>query len=241
MEAFSDRYYCVSVCLPGYCGIAGKQPRSFTTMDLAIDFASIIVLLQYRSAIIVAHDWGGMLAWTLASRFPSMVERLIIMNCPHPRLFIENVSIDQIIKSFYFLLFQLPYLPEIYIGSNGYDFIRRLVAFDRPIGSSFSNADIRIMQHHISQPGVLTNALNYYRYMFNATTADWAFYDKRIECPVLVLWGSNDAALRPDLNRNLSTVCPRSRLHVLQGSTHWISMDRPSEVNAEMRVFLNQK
>lgn len=239
---------CVAVTLPGYapssCAYYDRVHRvaSFSTAALTGCIEQLIIDMQCREGVIlVAHDWGGMLAWTLAARSPQLVKKLVVMDCPHPKLAISNVSLNQLMKSFYFFLFQMPYLPEAYIRANGFDFIRRLVQFDRSRNSSFTDRDIMIMQHYISQQGVLSNALNYYRNLFTITLREWSVYEHQIHVPTLALWGSDDAALRPDLNIGLQSVCPNSECIVIDGASHWIPQDQPKIVNNHMEAFLKNE
>jgi pimeloyl-ACP methyl ester carboxylesterase len=110
-----------------------------------------------------------------------------------------------------------------------------------PASSELTPEDVMIMQHLFSAPGVATAALNYYRHMFFLSPADFALYTQsKLTKPCLVVWGSDDAALRPDLNAGLGEVSPGAEVVVIAGGSHFIQQDRSAAVNGIIEAFLRK-
>jgi pimeloyl-ACP methyl ester carboxylesterase len=83
---------------------------------VASDIAKLIASLGFEKAFIVGHDWGGAIAWAFASYYPDLTEKLVVLNCPHPQLFVKALSsnMEQIKKSWYMFFFQIPKVPELF-------------------------------------------------------------------------------------------------------------------------------
>jgi len=209
---------------------------------LTQDIVSLIRALGHARAIVAGHDWGGNIAWALAIARPDVVERLIALNIPHPSLFAEGASTNwrQMLRSWYILFFQLPFLPEAAIRRNDYALIERVLRGTAVDKSTFSDQDIAIYKRSIAQPGAATAALNYYRVlvqqgsrgMFRAT-------GMHVSIPTLLIWGEADTALGKELTYGTERFVPDLRIHYIPNCSHWVQQERPAEVNAAMEDFLN--
>ena len=169
-----------------------------------------------------------------------LLSRLVILSCPHPIMMLKNISLNQIKKSFYFALFQIPYIPEWFFSLNDYEFVASIVKHNLDVAKShITDGDCRIMQYLFSRQGTPTAGLNYYRNIFALTAESYRLYSQtKLSIPCLVIWGENDGCLRPDLNDNLDTIVSRVQVHVISGGSHFIQQDRPNDVNQLISRFV---
>jgi pimeloyl-ACP methyl ester carboxylesterase len=202
---------------------------------LARDVAQLIRALGAESAVVVGHDWGAMVAWFFAMRHGGLLEKLVILNVPHPRAFARGLANPvQLLRSAYAGFFQLPWLPEALIAAGDFALLRRLLATDPCRPGAFSDEDIARYVEALSRPGALSAALNYYR---AAVRYPW-LHMERIERPVLVVWGEQDHYLGPELAEPDPRWVPNARVERLPLASHWVHMDEPEAVNAMILGFL---
>jgi pimeloyl-ACP methyl ester carboxylesterase len=203
------------------------------------EVAGVVSHYGYSDAVVVGHDWGGSLAWSFSAVYPSMVSKLVVLAGPNMKLYVENISLEQTLRSFYFLLFQVPVLPELYISLNDYEVVEQLMQSGLYSGSSLTSEDITMTKYFFSQPDVCRCGVNFYRNMFSMTINDWRQLEQKIEVPCLVIWGDSDCHLSTSLCKNLQSAAPKAELVVLEGCTHWVQLERPEEVNALMAKFIS--
>lgn len=114
LAALGEEYYVVAFDMRGYC--ESSKPgnvESYHIRDLLNDVRGLIAHLGYEKCTLVGHDWGGVVSWHFAARFPSQVEKLVVLSCPHPAVFRGNVTnVGQILKWAHMFYFQLPIFPE---------------------------------------------------------------------------------------------------------------------------------
>ncbi len=228
-----------ALSLPGF---GAPRPEGFgATKEEYVDWLiGEIERLQADGPVdVVGHDWGGVIAWALAGARPDLVDKLVIMNAPHTRLFVETLrrSPRQIMRSWYVLFFRLPVLPERALAAGNYAAIRRMLKTYPSRRRAFSDADVEKYVEAISRPGAVSAGLNYYR----ANAAGRGFrlgYSARTDAETLVIWGEEDPALVPQVLDGIERVAPRARVHRMPGVSHWVQSEAPEEVNRVLIDFL---
>lgn len=236
-------YRAVAVDMRGY-NLSDKPNKvwDYRGEVLARDIADLIDALGEKRATVVGHDWGGAVAWLFASYYPEKLERLVVMNCPHPATFAKalRTSRKQVKKSWYMFMFQVPVLPERAIAKNNFAWVRSLMQKDPVRRGAFSSTDIDTYVDALSQPGALTGAVNYYRAVFR--------YDvfksvklPRIEKPVFMIWGDQDKYIGVELAEPNPKRVPNCRVHHIPNASHWVQVDAPAEVNRALLGFLGEK
>jgi pimeloyl-ACP methyl ester carboxylesterase len=216
---------------------AGVQ--SYRVEALTADVAGLIRHAGERRAAIAGHDWGGAIAWMLAMRQPEMVEKLIILNAPHPAAFVRELRTwPQRLKSWYILFFQLPALPEWYLRAGNYAALETVFRRDPVRSDSFTDEDIQKYKLAIGRPGALTAALNYYRAAFRSLVRGEVSNVRAIDVPTLLLWGEQDRYLGLGVTHGLEQWISNLRVERIAEASHWVQMDARERVNQLMVEFL---
>ena len=215
---------------------------AYTVETLARDVEGLIRACGAERAALVGHDWGGIVAWHCAMRSPAVVERLAILNAPHPASLTRAVLNPlQWLRSSYVAFFQLPWLPEAALSAGGFAALRWLFRTDPARRDAFDETDIERYVEAFSRPGALTATLNYYRAAVQRTPLLGRTPVTRIEAPVLVIWGERDRALGPELAEPDRTWVPHARVERLPDASHWVQHDAPDRVNALLLEHLGNK
>lgn len=211
---------------------ASEKPsgtRPYRVTELTRDVRELLDAENRPSAHVVGHDWGGVVAWYLALRFPETIDRLGIVNAPHPVAFQRTVRTNrqQLRKSWYAFYFQLPRLPEW--ASKRNDF-RALVAAlqDNAKPGTFTETDMQRYRAAWAQERALTAMMNWYRALLRYPEAPPR---ERISVPTMVIWGNNDQALVPELAAKTVEYCADGRLERFSDASHWIHHEHPDRVS----------
>ncbi|MDQ3928771.1 MAG: alpha/beta fold hydrolase, partial [Chloroflexota bacterium] len=186
-------------------------------------------------AHVVGHDWGGVIAWQIGMDHPEWVDRLVVVNAPHPVAYRrEALRIEQAFRSYYAFLFQLPVLPEAMMRLT----LRRALPSSAAVPGSFSDDALDIYQNNISQPGAATAMINYYRAAAREVLGLVTQDHKLITAPTMLLWGMKDFALVPGLTEGLEEWVPGIRVERNEESGHWVPEEKPGWVGDRLREFL---
>jgi pimeloyl-ACP methyl ester carboxylesterase len=206
---------------------------AYRTKHLVGDVAGLIRAMGHEKAHVVSHDWGGAVAWHFAEAYPEMVEKLVVLNCPHPALMARRIWIPpQLFRSWYMFFFQLPSLPESRITKPA--FVKQAFRGWATNPDAFSDEDLARYHEAICQPGAATAAINYYRAAMRRPTFRW----KTIDAPTMVIWGDQDKALGTELLRGTERIAPNLRVEHIPDASHWVQHDRPERVNELLLTFL---
>ncbi len=222
--------------LPGY-GESEQLPNllDYRSTLLASDLAGLIRALGFSKVHVIGHDWGGTLAYCLASEHPELVGKLIVLNAGHPELFqLALRRWEQIRRSWYMFLFQLPWLPEWLVRRRAAMSLALRGMEVRP--GAFSDADL---DRHVSAMrlrGVAHAAVSYYRAAFRAPVRA----KRSVLQPTLVLWGDQDRALSGRLLlTGLESYVPLVRVEHFTNAGHWLHRDLPDDVSGHVVRFLS--
>ncbi|GAC1469825.1 MAG: alpha/beta hydrolase [Chloroflexota bacterium] len=214
--------------------------RAYAADLLAGDVAGIIAACGSERASVVGHDWGGLVAWQFAMRHPQALDRLVIMNAPHPERFLRGVrSPRQAAKSSYILFYALPAIPEAVLRAGDFAILRQVFRRDPVRPNAFSAVDIDERVHALARAGALTAALNYYRAMIFPLARRQGSHTARIDAPVLVIWGERDRYLGSELAQPSLALVPNATVERLPDASHWVQADAPERVNDLLLAFLS--
>jgi pimeloyl-ACP methyl ester carboxylesterase len=231
-------YRVVAPDLRGY-NETEKPKRGYDIPTLLRDIAGLITALGEKQAIIVGHDWGGVLAWQFAINYPQMTQLLVVLNAPHPGAMQRELRRPgQLRKSWYIFAFQLPWLPEYMLSRNNANAIGRMLRGAALQKEAFPRSETAKYQQAMSKPGAMTAALNYYRQLFRHGLLRHSGHTRRIDAPTLLIWGEHDIALGIELTHNLDEWVPDLTIRYLADSGHWVQQEQPEKVNRYLLDFL---
>lgn len=192
-----------------------------------------------RAAIVVGHDWGGIVAWWALTRAPGRFERAAILNAPHPRAIVRELRENpaQLLKSWYTFAFQIPGLPEVLLRRNGFAALSRGMVNSSRSGT-FTEADLALYRDAWSQPGALSAMIHWYR--AGARRRPPMPDDPRVDIPTLLIWGVKDRFLSRGVARLSYALCSRARLEWIEETTHWVHHEEPERVNRLLLDLLSE-
>lgn len=212
------------------------------------DVAALIDLAKAEQptseVMLVAHDWGAIVAWMFAIRnrgpeHSRRIDRLVIMNVPHPKCAEREIKYwRQKKKSWYIFFFQLPRIPEWGLLRNDAEPIRTIFAGSATNKHLFPREEMDVYARAAQRSGAMTAMLNYYRALLRLPDIR-NVGDGVVETPTLVIWGENDLALDIHLLDGMEEWVPNLRLHRLPGISHWVQQDAPVEVNRLLGDWLS--
>jgi pimeloyl-ACP methyl ester carboxylesterase len=222
-----------------------KGVASYRIEHLLADVAGLIDAAGQRRVTLVAHDWGGLVAWEFAARRVRPLERLVIMNVPHPMRFREELARNpaQRRRSLYASFFQLPWLPEWFFRRRGAAAIEqafRGMAIDK---SRFPDDVLAVFRENVLQPGAITAMLNWYRAAgrhFGALGAQGAAPYPVIETPTLLIWGEEDVALGKETTVGTEHWVKDLTVRYLPRVSHWVQQEAPEAVNEILERWLGE-
>ncbi len=232
-----DGYRTVVPDLRGYGGSGRPAPvAAYAIPRLVGDIAGLVRALEVPRAHLVGHDWGGVVAWWTAMLRPEVVDRLAIVNAPHPVGYAAALrTAEQLRRGWYVFFFQLPWVPEWALALRDYGAVRAVFEKDG-IGA----AEVSPCVASIRQVGARSAAINYYRASVRAALSGKAPRPRKIEAPTLVLWGEKDRFLVPALAQPPSDWVSDARVVRLPGATHWAQIDAADQVASELSAFFRQ-
>ncbi len=236
---FAIAYKVVAPDLRGYND--SDKPPGVEAYDLPVlvaDIVGLIAALGYDRCILVGHDWGGAIAWHVAQAHPDQVDKLIVLNCPHPQRFGDGLrsSPAQWWRSAYMAFFQLPWLPEWVMQANDYQFIANAFQAMAINANAITATDRQAYKTAAAKPGALTAALNYYRNLLRLSLwqRDWTVS----EVPTLLIWGEDDPAFEVTLAEATEAYVRDFHLRRIPQCGHWVMQEYPDQVNRHMAAFL---
>lgn len=245
---FSWRYQMPLLARLGYTVWApnmrgyGKSSRPSAVSDyhidkLVADAAALMDAASAKNTLLMAHDWGAIVAWQLAIRKTRPLDRLVIMNVPHPACFARELRTwAQLKKSWYVFFFQIPWLPERMLSARGGDAIRRAFVDMAVDKSRFPAAVTDEFRRNALEPGGLKAMVNYYRAAMRAKP--YAINRGNVDAPTLMIWGEEDTALGKATTFGTDQYVKNLTLRYLPGVSHWVQQEAPEKVNAMIEAWL---
>lgn len=246
---FGRDHLAVAYDQRGY-NLSGKPEgvENYRSAHLVADLAAVIREFGHERAIVVGHDWGGVVAWAFAIAHPEMVEKLIIGNAPHPGVFARLLASDpdQRRASGYIAKYQGSD-AEAYLSRDDFAVLRETVTGPGEAAGYFDGEDVEAYLSAWRQPGALTAMLNFYRAMQmkpphkdggSAQIPEFPPDSVAVAVPTLVFWGMKDRYLLPQNLDGLEDFVPDLTVHRIADATHWVFHEYPEETARAMRSFL---
>lgn len=209
------------------------------------DILGLIDIAGRERATVVGHDWGAAVAWHLAATCPERVDKLVILNVPHPAVMVQTLrtSISQLRKSWYMFFFQIPWLPEWLLGwKDAKGASELLLRSGKP--DTFAAEDLVHYRKAWSQLGAWTGMLNWYRSAVRGGlkgALGSSPSKPRITVPTLMLWGKQDVALSYKMAKPSMDLCEDGELIIFEDATHWVQHDEAEKVTDHLLAFFGME
>ena len=244
LPVLGRKYHVVAPDLRGYNLSDKPLPVHDYTVDaLVTDVIGLMDHFGVAKANLVGHDWGAGVAWAVAQKHPARVSRLAVMQVPPAAVWRKNMSLRQMIRSWYMLFFQLPGIPEWAISRKNFEGIDRTFREKVSNRAAFDDEDVRLYKDAIQRPGALTAGINYYRANLKRLTSGGKKADPAVTRPVpmptLFIFGEQDFAIIPRTVRGVKDCVsgPYRELR-LPNCGHWVQNEAADEVNRALLEFL---
>ena len=249
LAEFGRDYQAVAPDMRGY-NLSAKPAEvdQYQIKYLVEDLRELAETLGHKKFIMVAHDWGGVIAWVFAMAHPEILEKLVIINAPHPAVFQRELRANpaQQKASQYMLMFRSPQAEQM-LSANNYALLVQVVLREGLKTGAFTEEDKEAYLAAWAQPGALTGGLNYYRAAqvgpptpgedAQGFTAE--FGSLEVKVPTLVIWGEKDEALLTGNLEGLDKFVPNLTIRRIPDATHWVTHEKPAQVNQYIREFIS--
>lgn len=232
-------YRVIAPDLRGYN--TSSRPSGFENYgqdQVSCDLLHLVDCCSRNQAVsMVGHDWGGCSVWAFAETHPNKLKEIVIVNSPHFDSFrnLYQKSLQQRLRSWYFVFFQIPVIPEVFLRFNRFWALRRGQEMSSPKGQPEEDIDRYVEAY--SSPGALTGMINYYR---AARAGYWSKIGRtHVRIPVKVIWGELDRYLDRQLARPPKNLVPDATVLLLPQVSHWPMWDDPELFNQALLKFLS--
>lgn len=251
LAEFGQDYFAVAPDMRGYN--LSDKPESLADYQVDVlvdDVKALADHLGYSKFTLIAHDWGGAIAWVFALKYPNYLDKLVIINAPHPIVFqrelLENPLQQE--ASQYMLVFRSE-VAESMLSSENYALLVQNTLSEGLEKGFFTEEDKQAYLTAWSQPGALTGGLNYYRAAevgpptseddkSRLTAFSANFPDPIIQVPTLVIWGEKDPYLLLGNLEGLNDYVPNLTIKRIEDGSHWVVHEQPKLVNQYIREFI---
>jgi len=240
----SAGYRAVAPDLRGYGETELRGPFDLPT--LVEDVAALVAVLGRERAVVMGHDWGGAVAWSVAARRPSVVERLVVLNCPPPQILARAIvrSPAQLRRSWYVLFFQLPWLPERRMAANAAEVVGRALVGGSHRREAWTREEVDAYRAAFARPGRAKAAIDWYRAGFRRSIRPRRGRARAtVAAPTLVLWGVEDRFLGRELVtlerlRDAFSEGNVPSVVLIEDAGHFVQNEAPERVNDELLRWL---
>lgn len=249
LAEFGHDYQAVAPDMRGY-NLSSKPAGvdQYQVRYMVEDLRALAEKLGHKKFTLVAHDWGGAIAWAFAIAHPDYLEKLVIINAPHPGVFQRELRDNpaQQKASSYMLMFRSEQAEQT-LSANNHALLVQIVLGEGLKNGVFTEEDKKAYIEAWSQPGALTGGLNYYRAArvgpptggdSNAANFAAGMPSLNVKVPTLVIWGEKDTALLTGNLEGLDKYVPNLTIKRIPDGTHWVIHEKPALVNSYIREFI---
>lgn len=242
IPALSENFTVVAPDLRGY-NLSDKPENvnDYLIEKLVDDVLGLIRHFGREQAAIVGHDWGAVIGWSLAQKHPEAVWKLCAMQVPPAFVWRKNQTFKQLLASWYMFFFQIPYLPELILSRDNYNFLAKSLRKSSVRPGIFSDEMLEEYKKSWRETENLKTPLNFYRanilrrYFGKPST-------EKIRVPTLFIYGEQDQAVLPETVRDVAQAvdAPFSEFR-LPDASHWVQHEMAADVNQVLLDFLSDE
>lgn len=248
--AYSWRHQIPALAAMGYCVWAPNQrgygatsrPEGVDSYRLECmvgDAAALFDASGAKTLTLIGHDWGGIVGWSFAIHRVRPLDRLVVMNTPHPRCFARALRYwPQQRRSWYLAAYQAPELPERMLLRNEAAALRRLFVRQAGDPTALTEEVVDVYATAAMQPGAMTAMLNWYRAVPHNPRPRWLPHKGCVDVPTLIIWGEEEKTLGPETLNGTGEFVADLTIHRLPGVGHWVQQEAATAVNAVLQEWL---
>jgi pimeloyl-ACP methyl ester carboxylesterase len=237
---FSRDHTVAAPDMRGY-NLSDKPPRvaDYELDKLVDDVTGLIRHFGREQAAIVGHDWGAIVAWSVAEKHPEAVWKLCAMQVPPMKIWKKNQTFKQFLAIWYMFFFQIPGLPEWLLSRNDFALPANGLKTSTAQKGVFIDADIAEYKKSWREDRALSSALNYYRANILQRLFGGERADENIKVPTLFIYGEKDAVILPETVKGIGNAidAPFSEIRIPDAG-HWVQQEAAEIVNDSLREFL---
>jgi len=241
IKHFQKDYHVIALDMRGYND--SSKPSGIENYYIPIlvnDIKNLVESVGKKTLTLVAHDWGGIVAWSFAALHPNMVENLVVCNIPHPTALNDTrkTNFEQVLKSWYIIFFQCPVLPELNCMAEDMAFFKRI------FGDAGLDQDIELLEafkYAFRDYKTWNRTINYYRCVVREEDKFFKHYGSQlndIKTRTLSIFGTADKALSVNAAKLSSKYARDHKLELIEGISHWVQQEAPDKVNSFIEQFI---
>lgn len=216
---------------------SGRYDLPTLTADLAAVLDQTREQGESDEAILLAHDWGGPIAWAFTEQNPSRVRHLVATNAPHPAAYAREITKpSQMLRAWYIAAFQIPGIERVIEMRKAEPFLWMMKKSAPP--GTFSDEDIDVYRACFARPCRPGAVLAYYRQAFEnpiERIREVRAHKGLVETPVTIVWGEGDRAIAPSHPDATRPFCTRLEIRRLPSVSHWVPEEKPEELARAVR------
>ena len=238
--ALSEDYTVVAPDLRGFN--LSDKPQNVADYDIdkvVDDVTGLINHFGRKNAAVIGHDWGASVAWTLAMKHPEYLWKLGALQVPPPATLRKNMSLSQLLASWYMFFFQIPKLPEWFLSRSDFEALEKGLRNSTVRKNVFSDTEIAEYKKAWREPFALTAMLNYYRANFYRRFLSKTDDLPKIKVPTLFIYGEQDGAvLRETVAGVGEAIDAPFEEFFIPSSGHWVQQEEAETVTQILKEFL---
>lgn len=217
---------------------APQDVASYTLDLLTADVVAIADAYGSPHFHLVGHGWGAVIGWWVAAQYPQQLDRVVLMDGPHPDVWASQVlkHPTQALRSTYVAFFQLPWVPEATLTSFDFAGLKAMIKGSANDGA-FEPGSLDRYTEAWAHPGSVTAMINYYRALRERPKSD---QPARLKPPTLILWADDDAFLEHSVAEAGLALCDHGKLEFIAGASHWLHIERPEYINRRIIEWLSE-
>jgi pimeloyl-ACP methyl ester carboxylesterase len=250
LAEFGDDYFAVAPDLRGFnLSDMPADLSAYKARHIVDDLRLLAAHLGYHRFVLVAHDWGGAIAWNFAIALPQLLHKLVIVNAPHPYLFMKALAADpKQKKASEYMNWLRGEGSEAALAKDGFALLESLLSSMGRSPMPWFTPELRRKYHECWSRG-LSGGVNYYRASpLHPPAAGHGGPLKlqlnpeefRVKTPTCVIWGERDVALLPALLDGLDELVDDLRIERIPQGSHWVIHEQPERINQLIRGFLSE-
>jgi pimeloyl-ACP methyl ester carboxylesterase len=240
IAALSSEYTVVAPDMRGYNLSDKPESVSDYRLDKLIDdVTGLINHFGRENAAVIGHDWGAAIAWGIGQKHPEYLWKLGALQVPPVSVWRKNLTLRQLLASWYMFFFQLPFLPEFFLKQNDYAALENALRNTTLEKGVFTDADIAAYKNGWREPYALTAMINYYRANILGRFFVSSDANKKITVPTVFIYGEHDQAVLPETVKGVGDFVEAEyqEFHI-PTSAHWVQQEAGDALTEILRDFL---